>query len=220
MRLKGAIFDLDGIVVNTVPLHFKAWQKMFKEYQKEFDFEEYKNKVDGIPRLDGAMAILTHLPEDELDKAAARKQGYYLEFVEKEGVNVYQTTITLIKALRKERIRIAVISSSKSCHIMLERAGLIDLVDIEVNGNDITKGKPDPQIFLMALKRMKLKAEECIVFEDALLGVKAARNAGLVTVGVDRYRDPKRLREADLIVSDLAEVNLSQLQSLVLKEKK
>ena len=215
MSLKGAIFDLDGVLVDTVPLHFKAWKRMFNEYGKEFNFKDYKQKVDGIPRLDGARAILTDLPQDELVEAGTRKQGYYLDFLKQEGIDVYQSSVDLIKELKGKGVKIAVISSSKNCHFILEKSGLLQLIDAEINGNDITKGKPDPQIFLMALQKLGLSASECTVFEDAVLGVEAAKRADIFTVGVDRHQDPERLKQADLIVIDLAEVNFSKLETLV-----
>jgi len=215
MSFKAAIFDLDGVLVNTVPLHFKAWKKMFNEYGKEFNFEDYKQKVDGIPRLDGAMAILTGLPIDELEKAAAKKQGYYLELIKQEGVEAYQTSADLIKELKEHGIKIAVISSSRNCHLILEKANLLNLIDIEISGNDITKGKPDPQIFLMALERLGIKASEGIVFEDAVLGVEAAKRAKIVTVGIDRHKDPRSLSKANLVVEDLSEVNFNKLNKML-----
>ncbi len=215
MSLKGAIFDLDGVLVDTVPLHFKAWKRMFNEYGKEFNFKDYKQKVDGIPRLDGARAILTDLPQDELVEAGTRKQGYYLDFLKQEGIDVYQSSVDLIKELKSKGVKIAVISSSKNCHFILERTGVLELIDTEINGNDITKGKPDPQIFLMALERLGLSSSECVVFEDAVLGVESAKRAGIFSVGVDRHQDPQRLKQADLIVIDLAEVNFDKLETLV-----
>ncbi len=216
---RAAIFDLDGVVVNIVPLHFKAWKKMFDEYETDFDFFAYKQKVDGISRLDGARAILSDVSKSELDRAAARKQGYYLDFVEKEGVKVYQSTVDLIKALRKKQVKIGVISASKSCHLILEKANLLKFVDVEVNGNDITRSKPDPQIFLMALEKLDVCCDESIIFEDASLGVEAAKKAEVVTVGVNRHRDSRRLKKADLVVKDLSEVNYSKLKELLKKKE-
>ena len=89
--MKAAIFDLDGVIVNTVPLHFKAWKMMFSEYGKEFNFDDYKQKVDGIPRMDGARAILTDLSDEELKKAADKKQVYFLEYLNSEDIPVYNS---------------------------------------------------------------------------------------------------------------------------------
>jgi beta-phosphoglucomutase len=214
MSFKGAIFDLDGVIVDTVPLHFKAWKRMFNEYGKEFTFEDYKEKVDGIPRMDGARAILTDLSPEELNKAAAIKQGYYLEALKSEKIPVYDTTISLIKELRQNKIKTAVISSSKNCSYILKTINLYPMLDGEVNGNDITKGKPDPQIFLMAADKLKLQPAECVVFEDAFLGVESAKRAGMVCVGIDRHEDPGRLEKSDTIVKDLGEVNFQKLSGL------
>jgi len=216
MSLKGAIFDLDGVIVNTVPLHFKAWKRMFEEYGHSFTFDDYKAKVDGIPRTDGARAILTELSAEELEKAAAKKQEYFLEYLEKEEIiEVYKGTLDLIKELRGHKVKIAVISSSKNCPRILKKADMYKFIDVEINGNDITKGKPDPQIFLMAQEKLGLEVSECVVFEDAVLGVKAAKRGGFKTVGVDRHQDPERLHEADLVVNDLGELNYHKLTSLL-----
>jgi len=142
MVFKGAIFDLDGVIVDTVPLHFKAWKRMFGEYGKEFDMEEYKKKVDGIPREDGARAILTDLGPKELEKACDKKQGYYLEYLKKDSVVTYETTRSLITELRAKEIKIAIISSSRNCPQILRATNYYPLIDAEVNGNDITKESP------------------------------------------------------------------------------
>ena len=215
MSLKGAIFDLDGVIVNTVPVHFKAWKKMFAKYGKRFTFQDYKEKVDGIPRLDGARAILTDFSHKQLEEAGARKQRYFLKYLKLDGIQVYKTTINLIKELRSHKIKIAVISSSKNCPYILEKTGLYSLIDVELNGNDIAKGKPDPQIFLMALDRLRLKADECIVFEDAVLGVEAAKRADIVTVGINRHKGASLLKKADVIVRDLKQLNYHKLKSLL-----
>ncbi len=214
-KFKGAIFDLDGVLVNTVPAHFKMWKKMFSEYGKKFTFKDYKNKVDGIPRLDGAKAILGDIPSEELKKAAELKQSYYLEYITKYGVEVYKTSADLIKSLRKYGIKIAVISSSKNCGLILKKTRLDRWVDIKVYGDDIKKGKPDPEIFLIALERLGLKNNECVVFEDASLGVESAKGAGIFTVGVDRYQSPERLKKADIIVKDLKEASYTKLKKFL-----
>lgn len=215
MSLKGVIFDLDGVIVNTVPLHFKAWQKMFGEYGRKFDLKDYEDKVDGIPRMDGAKAILFDLSQKELDKAATKKQEYFLEFLKAEGVNVYETTVELMKELREHGIKIAVISSSKNCPDILEKTGLYPLIDAEINGKQIVRGKPDPWIFLAAAEKLNLKPEECIVVEDAVLGVEAGKRGGMFTIGVDRRNAPARLKKADLVIKDLGEVDYKKLEGFL-----
>jgi beta-phosphoglucomutase len=214
MGLKAAIFDLDGVVVDTVPIHFKAWKQMFEEYGKTFTFDDYKEKVDGIPRRDGARAILTDLTDEELKKASDLKQAYFVENLEKEEIPQFTTTIDLITAFLNDGIKCAVVSSSKNCPTILKRIGLFDKLGSVISGDDITRGKPDPQIFLMAAQQLGADPSECIAFEDAVLGVESAKNAKMHCIGIDRYGCPERLSLADIVVSDLGEVNLAGIKEL------
>jgi len=214
MALEAVIFDLDGVVVNTVPLHFEAWKRMFNEYGHEFTFEDYKQKVDGIPRYDGARAILTELSDDEIKKAGDKKQGYFRELLDAAQIPRYDTTIKLIDDLQKAKIKVAVISSSKNCPHILKKIGIFDRLDAVISGSDITKGKPDPQIFLMAAQRVGANPENCVAFEDAVLGVESAKNGNMKCVGIDRYDNPNRLAKADVVVRDAGEMNVSKLKEL------
>lgn len=214
MALEAVIFDLDGVVVNTVPLHFEAWKRMFNEYGHEFTFEDYKQKVDGIPRYDGARAILTELSDDEIKKAGDKKQGYFRELLDAAQIPRYDTTIKLIDDLQKDKIKVAVISSSKNCPHILKKIGIFDRLDAVISGSDITKGKPDPQIFLMAAQKVGANPENCVAFEDAVLGVESAKNGNMKCVGIDRYDNPDRLAKADVVVRDAGEVNVSKLKEL------
>lgn len=214
---KAAIFDLDGVIVDTVPIHFKAWKKMFSEYGIEFSFDDYKAKVDGIPRYDGAKAILKDLSDREIKEAAARKQVHFLEYIEKEDIPVYRSSIDLVKQLKGRDKKIAVASSSRNCKRILGRLNIIDLADVIVDGNDLTRGKPDPQIFQLAAQGLGCAYKECIVFEDAVLGVEAAVNGNMPCVGVDRYNNPKRLAKANLVVDDLSKLDYKTLEGLFKK---
>ncbi len=214
-RPKAAIFDLDGVIVDTVPLHFRAWKSTFLRYGKDLTFEEYKEKIDGIPRIDGVRAVFPDLPEDRVLKIAEEKQKEFLRALDKEGVKVYQDALDLIRTLKGSGLRVAVVSSSKNCIPVLRRAGIEGLFDLIVPGQEVRKGKPHPEIFLLAANRLGLEPRECVVFEDATLGVKAAKRGGFPCIGIDRYGDPARLEEADLVVDDLSSVDLKTLEELL-----
>lgn len=211
MKLKGAIFDLDGVIVNTVPLHFQAWKKMFAEYGHAFTMEEYLSKVDGRPRPEGAAAILTELGPEEIEKAGERKQKYYLELLESEPIEIFEETVNLIEKLKREEIKLAAASSSKNAVRILKKIGLYDIFDANVSGADFEKGKPDPEIFLTATKKLKLKPNECVVFEDAQAGVEAARRGGFYCVAIDRHNNPEAFKAANRIVKDLSEIGVSEI---------
>jgi beta-phosphoglucomutase len=214
MAFKAAIFDLDGVIVDTVPIHFKAWKRMFADYGKGFTLDDYKKKVDGIPRVDGCRAILTDLSDDEIKAAGDKKQAYYLEYLQEEGIRVYDSSVVLIRRLIENSIKTAVISSSKNLLMILQRTGLKGLFEVIISGNDISKGKPDPQVFLMAARRLDVLPDESLVFEDATLGIEAAKKAGMRCVGIDRDGNPGLFNKADVVVHDLSEIGLEKIIAL------
>ena len=132
----------------------------------------------------------------------------------KDKIKVFESTLRLIEELRGKGVKIAVISSSKNLPYILEKIEAMELLDAVVSGSEITKGKPDPQVFLTAAERVKIKPKNCVVFEDAVLGVEAAKRAKMLCIGIDRYDEPDRLKDADLVTSDLEDINYDKLQAL------
>ncbi len=218
--MRGAIFDLDGVITNSVPLHFKAWKKMFAEYGVDFSFEDYKNKVDGRPRIEGAKAILTSLSNEELLKASDKKQAYFLEFLETDGVETFPSSVALLKNMKEAKIKLACASSSKNAGSILKKTNLDKMFDINVSGQDFKMGKPHPEIFLAAAQRLDLSPEECTVFEDAASGIQAAINGNFFCVGIDRHNQPELLQGADIIVDDLSETTLEEIQKNFAKKER
>ncbi len=214
MRIKGVIFDLDGVLVDTVPLHFKAWQNVFAGYGKDLSFQEYKTKVDGIPTEAGVKAILPQAAGEQLKAIVAQKREQFMLLLKENSVEVHPDALSLVKKLKERRIPLAVISSSKNCRFILDIARLDDFFTVVVSTDEVVRGKPHPDIFLAAAEKLNIDTAECVVVEDAVLGVKAARAAGAKCVGVDRYHDSSRLAEADLIVSDLGSLTVAQLEQV------
>ncbi|MCK4518905.1 MAG: beta-phosphoglucomutase family hydrolase [Candidatus Omnitrophica bacterium] len=217
-ELKGLIFDMDGVIVNTVPLHFEAWKKMFSDYGVEFNFEDYKKKVDGIPRLAGTGAILTDFSDDKLKEAADKKQGYFTDLITTKKVEVYEDTLAFLNSLDRDALKIAVASSSKNCKDILRKAGLSSIFDAVVDGYGFNKGKPDAEIFLNASRLLKLNSFDCVVFEDAEKGVEAAKNGNMACVGVDRHNQPQLLSKADLIINNFSQISLEMIEKIVIDQ--
>ncbi|UCH12179.1 MAG: HAD-IA family hydrolase, partial [Candidatus Omnitrophota bacterium] len=165
-------------------------------------------------RVDGARAILTDVTDEELKKACDKKQVYFLELLKSEGIDAYDSTIKLMGQLKDRGIKTAIISSSKNLPLILEKINIHPLYETYISGHDITKGKPDPQIFQMAAERLDVSCVNSVVFEDAVLGVEAAKRAGMRCIGVDRYNKPERLNKADAVVSDLSEVSFEKIAML------
>ncbi|MEA3493042.1 MAG: beta-phosphoglucomutase family hydrolase [Candidatus Margulisiibacteriota bacterium] len=214
MRIKGAIFDLDGVIVNTVPLHFRAWEKMFNAYGHKFEMEDYLAEVDGRPRLEGAAAILTELSPDEIKKAGDKKQEFYLELLNRDPIEIFGSSVDLLKEMKKKNIKLAAASSSKNAVLILKKINLFNMFEANVSGSDFKKGKPDPEIFLTAASKIGLTPKECVVLEDAKSGVQAAVNGGFYCIGINRHDDFEALKGANVIVNDLSEISLGEILKL------
>ncbi|MFH1577087.1 MAG: beta-phosphoglucomutase family hydrolase [Candidatus Margulisiibacteriota bacterium] len=214
MAIKAAIFDLDGVIVNTVPLHFNAWQKMFNQYGHDFTMADYLGKVDGRPRLEGAAAILTELSPEEIKKAGEIKQGYYQKLLDSETIEIFESSVKIIQQLKNHGLKLAAASSSKNAVRILKKIKLYDMFDVNVSGADFEKGKPDPEIFLTAAARLGADPKESVVFEDAKSGVDAAANGGFYCIGINRHNNAEALSRANRIVNDLSEVALEEILNL------
>ncbi|MBN2689287.1 MAG: HAD family phosphatase [Gammaproteobacteria bacterium] len=215
MTFKGVIFDLDGVIVDSVPLHFEAWKRLFQDdLGIHFDLKVYEDMVDGKPRLDAIRDMMPNMTEEEVVAAGDKKQGYYLEYLAQGKLKKFDAAISLIKELLANNIKLAAASSSKNTRRILEKIGIIGDFTAIVTGNDIIHGKPDPEIFLKAADGMGLDVSECVVFEDSIAGVEAAKNGGFLCVGIDRHNKPENYQQADLVVKDLTKVDFALLKNL------
>jgi beta-phosphoglucomutase family hydrolase len=221
-KLAAVIFDLDGVVTRTASVHARAWKETFdpllaRAGQPPFDpGMDYLRHVDGKPREDGVRSFLAArgivADQDEVRALAAQKDARFHARL-KDGVDVYPTSIALIRDLRRRGLRTAVVSASRNCIEVLRAAGALELFDARVDGNDAARlglaGKPAPDTFLQAARLLGVTPAQAAVVEDALAGVEAGRAGGFAEViGVDRAGQSAALREhgATRVVRDLGEL--------------
>ncbi|MBF9254780.1 beta-phosphoglucomutase family hydrolase [Pontibacter sp. 172403-2] len=230
-NIKALILDMDGVVTHTAKIHADAWKRMAdtflrkrgeeegKEYEPMDADKDYRTFVSGVPRHQAVRDLFKsrgiELPEGTPDDYMGKetvvglgnlKNMYFLELI-KQGVEVYEDAVEWLKQQQKAGRRIAVVSSSKNCHDILQRAGLERFFEERVDGLTVlTQGlhpKPAPDIFLEAAKRLGVAPGEAAVFEDAVTGIQAAKagNFALV-VGIDRDNNAVdlQLSGADLII--------------------
>ena len=243
LNFKAVIFDLDGVITKTALVHAAAWKKMFDDYLKsrEERFNEtfkpfthtndYLPYVDGKPRYKGVADFLSSRnielpygnPSDTPDKETIcglgnKKNDAFNEVLDKEGVEVYQSTVDFMHFLKENGIGIGVASSSKNCRKVLLKAGLMDLVETVVDGTDSVKlnlkGKPEADIFTTAADNLGIAYHESIVFEDAVSGIQAGKagNFGLV-LGLAREKNIQELKAAgaDIVVEDFDDLKVEGL---------
>lgn len=236
-RLRAALFDLDGVITKTARVHAAAWKRLFDEFLEArtgatfqpFDrISDYQRYVDGKPRYDGVRSFLAsrriQLPfgspadipgTDTVCALGNRKDALFMQHLERHGVEVYASSVILVRQLRIAGIGTAVVSASRNCGAVLQAAGIDGLFDVRVDGvlaDDFAlPGKPAPDTFLHAAHLLNVDPPQAVVFEDAIAGVEAGWRGGFgCVVGVNRVGDPARFFEhgADVVVADLDEITL------------
>ena len=237
-RYDAVLFDLDGVITNTAKIHAACWKKMFDEYLqqratqrgepfKAFDLvTDYRLHVDGKPRYDGVRDFLTsrgiQLPEGNPDDPPQaetvcglgnRKNRLVTKAIEDMGVQAYDGSVRLVRQLRRDGFKVAIVSSSENCAAILKAANLDDLFEVRVDGAMVEAeqlaGKPAPDTFLIGARLLGVEPARTVVVEDAISGVQAglSGNFGLV-IGVSRKGDAEELKRhgAHLVVNDLDEL--------------
>ena len=214
MRVQGVIFDVDGVLVDTVPLHYHAWKRMFTERGFEFDQHIYRQRVDGKNRTEGVRSVMVNATDKEVEAAGVQKQAYYLQELETTSLEPYPDAEEFLAAVKDAGLHVAAASGSANAVRVLEKIGLLGRFEAIVTGAEIRSGKPDPEIFLTAAERLGLTPAQCVVFEDSEAGIAAAKNGAFLSVGVAREMNSGFLRNADLVVTSLDEITIDQLEDL------
>jgi len=229
---KAVLFDLDGVITKTASLHAAAWKEAFDDFlaslpgkNPPFDSDrDYRDYVDGKPRYDGVEGFLKSrnivLPYGSPDDAPGLtsvvalgnlKDRYFSQLISKRGVEVFQSTIELIRILRQEEIIIGVVSSSKHCRDILDKEKITSLFDTICDGNEAEKlhlkGKPAPDTYVNAAQKLGFMPSDCVVVEDAEAGVQAGKAGGFgLVIGINRedYAEGLKQHGADIVVNDLS----------------
>jgi beta-phosphoglucomutase len=211
---KAFLFDLDGVIVDTAHFHYQAWRRLANE-KLGFDIsEEFNESLKGVSRTESLDRILAHgnvtLSPAEKETLATLKNDWYVELINKmtpddilPGINAF------LEKTRLAGIKIGLGSVSKNAKPILERIGILNAFDAIIDGTKITKGKPDPEVFLKGAEELGTSPNECVVFEDAVAGIEAGRRAGMKTVGIGQ---PDILTEADVVLANLNNMTIEDLR--------
>ena len=211
-RIKGFIFDLDGVLTDTAEYHYRGWKRLADEEGIPFTRED-NEFLRGIPRRESLMLILKEriYPEDRIRQMMERKNNYYLEFIKEISPrDLLPGARELLEEIRSTGLKSALGSASKNAPEVVRRLGIANLLDAISDGNSVERQKPAPDLFLHAARQLNLKPEECVVVEDAAAGIEAARAGGFHTVGLGPR---ERVGEAEVIFPSLAGVHLDMLLS-------
>ena len=214
-EIKACIFDLDGVIVDTAGYHYQAWKRLANQLDFDFTLED-NEKLKGISRKESLELILkwgmvskTSVEKEEL---ARLKNSWYVEMISgMTPADVLPGALQFLKDVKTSGYKTALGSASKNAGIILNKVELTNYFDAIVDGNVITASKPDPQVFLKGAKMLDVDPLACVVFEDAIAGVEAAKNGGMKVVGIGSI---ELLTDADLIIGSLQEMNISLLSGL------
>jgi beta-phosphoglucomutase len=204
---KGAIFDLDGVIVDTAKYHYLAWKRLAE--QLGFVFTEQDNeRLKGVSRMRSLEILLevggVTLTEEGKEEMAEKKNQWYVESLQSlDQSELLPGALEYLTLLQQNDIRIALGSASKNAPMILDKLHITNLFDAIIDGNCITKAKPDPEIFLKAAEAIHLAPSQCVVFEDSQAGIDAATVSGFGTVGVGSQ---SVLKGADRYVDSLAQM--------------
>ncbi len=218
MNKKAFIFDLDGVIVDTAKYHFLAWKKLANSIG--VDFTEVQNEqLKGVSRIKSLEKILAwgnkSISEDEFMELMALKNDDYLRYINIMDDNeILPDVVKILDFLSEHKQHIALGSASKNARMILKKVNILDKFEVIVDGNDVKKAKPNPEVFLNAAKQLQCEPKDCIVFEDSVAGVKAANIASMVSIGIG---DKETLHEADYIFKDFTEISIEFLNELINK---
>lgn len=213
--IKAAIFDLDGVIIDTAHYHYIAWKRLASEFNINLTIEQ-NERLKGVSRLRSLEIILElgniHLSEEEKELAASRKNVWFIEYIESiRPEEIFPGVKELIQSMKEKGLKIALASSSKNAPRVIELLKIADMFDAMVDGTMITHTKPHPEIFLRAASRMGVTPSRCVVFEDAEAGVAAALAGGMKCIGVG---SKEQLGKADLVIAKTGDFNVEQLNDL------
>ncbi|WP_269522560.1 beta-phosphoglucomutase [Coraliomargarita parva] len=203
-NIKGAIFDLDGVIVDTAKYHYLAWRRLAEELR--FEFTEADNeRLKGVSRV-RSLEILLEIGQMDIGDALKQemlrlKNEWYLEYIYKmPKEEILPGAREYIEMLKANGAKVALGSASKNAPLILERLEITDLFDSVVDGNSVSEAKPAPDVFLKGAQSLSLAPEDCVVFEDAEAGIEAAHRAKMKAVGIG---SKALLPEADYNISGL-----------------
>lgn len=209
------IFDMDGTLVATTEADFLAWQQLFALYGKQLSYDDYYPLL-GRKSAD-VVQIGLGLSGKAAEEAMARKMSLFAGIVEEKGVETLPDVRNLLEQLQEAGVPMALATSSrkKKMELVMQTAALDRFFTVFVTGEEVDRGKPDPQIFQLAAERLQMPAAQCVVVEDTVSGIKAAKAAGMACVAISSTHEREELGEADLLIDHFTALRPEDIYNLI-----
>lgn len=218
-KIRGLLFDLDGVLVDTAKYHFLAWKQLADSLGIEFTLKD-NERLKGVSRMASFDIILEighrTMTQEEKETCCAKKNENYVGYIRQlRQDELFPGVKQFFESAHANGYRIALGSASKNSMLILNRLGIAEMFDAIIDGTKVSRAKPDPEVFLAGAQALRLQPKECIVFEDAVAGVQAAHNAGMKAVGIGTREN---LPEADIVIEGLQNVTPDELEARLFSE--
>jgi HAD superfamily hydrolase (TIGR01509 family) len=207
---RAVIFDLDGVLVWTVPMHWRSYQKTFEAEGRPFPIEEYFRVAIGAPREQVIRAVLGELPEARMKHLMAEKERHVREYLRDIGIETIPGALDFVRALRARGAKTAVASASRTPELILGSVKAVDLFDAIVGRGEVSRSKPHPDLYVKAAEALAMPASECLVIEDSPVGIEAARAAGMDVLALITTEGRENLSRANAVFSGFAEIPIDE----------
>lgn len=212
------IFDMDGVIVNSTPYHTKAWKQFLKKHGHHLTDEELKLQIHGKINAEIIQHFFPMLSKKEVNKYSNEKEELYRQIIQTHIISP-EGLLDFVLLLQKKKVPIAVATAAPPVNVnfILEKLNLKKYFQIVVDESQIAKGKPDPEVYQKAAKKIGFPAQRCIVIEDAVLGIEAATRAGMRVIAITTTQKRSELDQADIIIDCFRELSYQTLVELINK---
>ncbi len=210
------IFDMDGVLADTGPIHYESWVKLAKQIGVKFS-KRFFNLTFGQQSISITRELVgPKIKQEVVEKWANLKELYYREMV-KDELKPLPGALVLIKVLHARNFKLAVGSSGppENVDLLLSTLGIKEYFDVIITAAEVKNGKPAPDVFLIAAEKLNIKVDNCLVIEDAPVGITAAREAGMKVIALRTTHCNVDLLNADIVVQDLSSVNINDILKLL-----
>jgi beta-phosphoglucomutase family hydrolase len=218
-QMLAVIFDMDGVIVDNMKYHKKAWEMFLKTHAPGMDVEEFSKHFGKVNK--DLLKIVFHreISDEEELRFGEEKEALYRE-IYAENISPTKGLVDFLRELKEHRVKTAVASAAPKINVdfVFEQTGLRPYFNVSIDADDVTRGKPDPEIYLKAAAKLNCLPEECLIFEDSLPGIQAGQNAGMKVVGVATSHPAERLKDTELVITDFTEINVQTVWNYLMVE--
>ncbi len=209
------LWDMDGVIVDTAPYHFAAWQHVFGKRGVNFTLAEFK-RLFGRRNETIIPGVLNESVSAAEIAAITKEKETIFRRLGRNKIKPFPGAVDLIKHLAQRRVKMALVSSTpaRNIEVVLCSLGIAGFFQTVISGEDVTKGKPDPEGFLLAAERLGVRPDNCVVIEDSTAGVSAAKRAGMSCVAITNTRPRSKLTRANMIIDSLKTIDVDDLKKL------